>query len=214
MTSETHRPLRADAERNRQLILATAGRMLAERGTTVTLNEIAREAGLGVGTVYRRFPDLQALIDALYTERFTAFLRLAMDAEQQPGAGPALRHYLLTAATRRAEDPALEVIIEHASLDQHEIAEMRDELGRHVDGLVERAVAAGAVRTDFTSSDAYNVLYMLGTVADRTEKFSPGNWRRYAEVLLTGFGLEGDPVERTEAMTDEQMRQAVWAKHA
>ncbi|MFJ6104837.1 TetR/AcrR family transcriptional regulator [Streptomyces sp. NPDC092359] len=213
MTPETHRPLRADAERNRQLVLATAGLLLAERGATVTLNEIAREAGLGVGTVYRRFPDLQTVIDALYTERFTAFLRLAADAERQDGAGPALRHYLLAAATRRAEDPALEVIIGQASPDRHEIAEMRDELGRRMDGLVERAVAAGAVRADFTSSDAYNVLYMLGTVADRTEKLAPGNWRRYAEVLLAGFGLEGDPVERTGAMTDEQMRRAVWPEH-
>ncbi|MFD3993395.1 TetR/AcrR family transcriptional regulator [Streptomyces sp. NPDC058583] len=214
MTRETHRPLRADAERNRQLVLATAGRMFAEHGIGVTLNEIAREAGLGVGTVYRRFPDLQALIDALYAERFSSFLQLAIDAGQQEDPGHALRHYLLAAASRRAEDPALEVIIEHASLDQPEIAEMRDELGRHVDGLVEQAVAAGAVRADFTSSDAYNVLYMLGTVADRTEKFAPGNWRRYAEVLLSGFGLEAESAERTAAMTDEQMRQAVWPKRA
>ncbi|MFD4320741.1 TetR/AcrR family transcriptional regulator [Streptomyces sp. NPDC058548] len=214
MTRETPRPLRADAERNRQLVLATAGRMFAEHGIGVTLNEIAREAGLGVGTVYRRFPDLQALIDALYAERFSSLLQLAIDAGQQEDPGQALRHYLLAAAARRAEDAALEVIIEHASLDQSEIAERRDELGRHVDGLVEQAVAAGAVRADFTSSDAYNVLYMLGTVADHTEKFAPGNWRRYAEVLLSGFGLEADSAERTAAMTDEQMRQAVWPKRA
>ncbi|GAA2636697.1 TetR/AcrR family transcriptional regulator [Dactylosporangium fulvum] len=212
MTQGTGRPLRADAERNRRLVLQTAGRMLAERGTAVTLNEVAREAGVGVGTVYRRFPDLQALINTLYAERLTTFRQLAADAAQQEEPGRALRHYLLAAATRRAEDPALELILEHASLDQPEIAEMADELGRRVDGLVERAVAAGAVRADFTSSDAYNLLYMLGTVSDRTEQIAPGNWRRYAEVLLTGFGLQASPAERTEAMTDEQMRQAVWPR--
>jgi AcrR family transcriptional regulator len=209
MTEGTGRPLRADAERNRRLVLETAGRMLAERGTAVTLNEVAREAGVGVGTVYRRFPDLQALIDTLHGERFSAFLQLAADATRQDDPGRALRHYLLAAASRRAEDPALEVIIEHASLERPENAKMADELDRRVDGLVERAVAAGAVRADFTSSDAYNVLYMLGTVSDRTEQIAPGNWRRYAEVLLTGFGLQAGLAERTEAMTEEQMRQAV-----
>ncbi|MPY55030.1 hypothetical protein FPZ41_43375 [Streptomyces sp. K1PN6] len=102
------------------------------------------------------------------------------------------------------------MILEHASLDQPEIAEGADELGRRVDGLVERAVAPGAVRADFTSSDAYNLLYMLGTVSDRTEQIAPGNWRRYAEVLLTGFGLQAGPAKRTEAMTEEQMLQAIW----
>ncbi|MFE7216206.1 TetR/AcrR family transcriptional regulator [Streptomyces sp. NPDC057611] len=211
MTQASGRPLRADAERNRRLVLQTAGRMLAERGTAVTLNDVAREAGVGVGTVYRRFPDVQALIDALHSERFTVYLQHAADAAQQhEEPGRALRHYLLAAATQRARDPALEVIIEHASLDHPEIAEMSNELDRRVDGLVERAVAAGAVRADFTSSDVYNLLYMLGTVSDRTERIAPGNWRRYADVLFTGFGLQADPAERTEAMTEGQMRQAIW----
>ncbi|WP_424215808.1 TetR/AcrR family transcriptional regulator (plasmid) [Streptomyces sp. BI20] len=204
------RPLRADAERNRRLVLATAGRMLAERGTDVTLNEIAREAGVGVGTVYRRFPDLRTLIDALFTERFASFLRLATDARGESDPGRALRRYVLDAAARRAADPALEVIVEHASVDRPEIARMRDELGRHVDGLVERAVTAGAVHADVTASDVYNVLHMLGAVADRTESLAPGAWRRYAEVLLAGFGLAADARERTAPMTDEQIRRATW----
>ncbi|MFD5513268.1 TetR/AcrR family transcriptional regulator [Streptomyces sp. NPDC127051] len=117
MTRETQRPLRADAERNRRLIMETADRMFARRGAAVTLNEIAREAGIGVGTVYRRFPDLQALIDALFTERFTTFLDLAAAAEAQPDPGQALRQYLLQAAGWRARDRALDVILGHASIE-------------------------------------------------------------------------------------------------
>ena len=67
-TPRPERPLRADAERNRRRILDTADRLFAERGFGVTLNEIAREAGVGVGTVYRRFPNLQTLVDALFAE--------------------------------------------------------------------------------------------------------------------------------------------------
>ncbi|MFJ1746516.1 TetR/AcrR family transcriptional regulator [Streptomyces sp. NPDC088116] len=205
MTRDTQRPLRADAERNRRLIMDTADRMFARRGAAVTLNEIAREAGVGVATVYRRFPDLQALIDALFTERFTTFLQLAAEAEQQASPGQALRHYLLAAARWRARDRALEVILAHASVDARPIARMRDDLGRHVDGLVAGAVAAGTVRADFAGSDVYAFLYMIGAVADRTEDIAPEAWRRYAEVLLMGFGLEQGPAEHTSAMTDGQI---------
>ncbi|MFD3374987.1 MULTISPECIES: TetR/AcrR family transcriptional regulator [unclassified Streptomyces] len=205
MTRDTQRPLRADAERNRRLIMETADRMFAQRGSAVTLNEIAREAGVGVATVYRRFPDLQVLIDALFTERFTTFLQLATAAEQQPDPGQALRHYLLAAAQWRARDRALDVVLAHASMDDRAIARMRDDLGRHVDGLVEGAVAAGAVREDFAGPDVYAFLHMIGAVADRTEEIAPEAWRRYAEALLMGFGLEQGPAAHTSPMTDAQI---------
>jgi hypothetical protein len=90
-------------------------------------------------------------------------------------------------------------------MDARPIARMRDDLGRHVDGLVEAAVAAGAVREDFTSSDVYAFLHMIGAVADRTEDIAPEAWRRYAEALLLGFGLERGPAAYTSAMTDGQI---------
>jgi AcrR family transcriptional regulator len=76
MTSPT-RPLRRDAERNRQRILAAAGELFAERGLSVTLDDIARHAGVGVGTVYRRFPDKNELIDALFEDRLKALCAAA-----------------------------------------------------------------------------------------------------------------------------------------
>ncbi|GHB36490.1 TetR family transcriptional regulator [Streptomyces xanthochromogenes] len=213
MTPEPQRPLRADAERNRQLIMRTAERLIARRGPAVTLNEIARAAGVGVGTVYRRFPDLQALIDALFTERFTTFLRLAAAAGQHVDPAQALRQYLLDAAQWRSEDRALDTILAHAGTDTKPIARMRDELGRHVDGLVRAAVTAGAVREDFASADVYAFLHMIGAVADRTHDIAPGAWRRYAEVLLLGFGLQRSPAAHTSAMTEEQIRRT-WPEPA
>jgi AcrR family transcriptional regulator len=195
--------------------MQTAARMFAQRGPAVTLNEIAREAGVGVATVYRRFPDLNTLIDALFAERFTVLLELITAAEEQPDPGQALRHYLLEAAQWRARDQAMEFILANASIDTRPIAELRDGLGRLVDGLVERAVAAGAVREDFASADVYAFFYMVGAVADRTHEVAPDAWRRYAEVLLTGFGLEGSleetPAAHTSAMTDGQLRRS-WPK--
>jgi AcrR family transcriptional regulator len=212
VTRDPERPLRADAERNRRLILDTADRMFAERGFGVTLNEVAREAGIGVATVYRRFPDPQALIDALFTERFSTFRRLAAAAAEEPEPGRALRRYLLDAADWRARDRALEDILANASIDAEPIARMRDDLGHAVDELVDRAVAAGAVRDDFASADVYTFLFITGAVADRTRGVAPHAWRRYADALLAGFGLTAGPAPQT-AMTDEQLRQA-WPRPA
>ncbi|MFJ4773791.1 TetR/AcrR family transcriptional regulator [Streptomyces uncialis] len=211
MTPETDRPLRADARRNRRLIMETAGRMFAERGATVPLNEIARAAGVGVGTVYRRFPDLQALIDALFTERFSAVLRIAAEAEGRPDPGQALRHYLLEAALWRSRDQALDIIFAHASVDTEPIDRLRDALRVRVDGLTERAVAAGTVREDFASADVYAILYMVGAIADRTHDVAPDAWRRYAEALLIGFGLAKGPAVLTSTMTDDESRRS-WPK--
>jgi len=191
--------------------MTTADRLFARRGATVPLNEIAREAGLGVGTVYRRFPDLQSLVDALFTERFTMFLHLATTAAEQPDPARALRRYLLAAARWRSEDRALEVILANASVDTGPVARTRDQLGRLVDGLAERAVTAGAVRKDFVSADVYAFLNMIGAVADRTHDVAPDAWRRYAEVLMVGFGLEGATADGTSAMTDEQLLES-WPK--
>ncbi|MGW6407165.1 TetR/AcrR family transcriptional regulator [Streptomyces vinaceus] len=207
MTRESVRPLRADAERNRQLIMQTAARLFAERGATVPLNEIAREAGIGVATAYRRFPDLQALLDALFTERFTTFLDLASASERTADPGQALRHYLLEAAQWRARDRALEVILANADVEAEPIAVMRDDLARRVEGLAERAAAAGAVRADFAGADVYAFLHMVGAVADRTQGIAPDAWRRYAEILLIGFGLEPEhAAAHAPAMTDRQLR--------
>jgi len=191
--------------------MTTADRLFARRGATVPLNEIAREAGLGVGTVYRRFPDLQSLVDALFTERFTMFLHLATTAADQPDPARALRQYLLAAARWRSEDRALEVILANASVDSNPVARTRDQLGRLVDGLAERAVTAGAVRKDFVSADVYAFLNMIGAVADRTHDVAPDAWRRYAEVLMVGFGLEGATADGTSALTDEQLLDS-WPK--
>src|SRR5690349_18357886 len=77
---DTTRPLRADAERNRARILAAAAEVFAERGLDVSLDDIAAAAGVGVGTVYRRFPDKDALIDALFEAKIGRAVQLARDA--------------------------------------------------------------------------------------------------------------------------------------
>src|ERR1700709_2237861 len=81
LVAETpERPLRKDAARNRERILAAAGEVFAERGLDVTLDDIAHHAGVGVGTVYRRFRDKEELIDALFDARMDAVVTAAQSA--------------------------------------------------------------------------------------------------------------------------------------
>jgi AcrR family transcriptional regulator len=205
--AESGTPLRADAARNRRLVLTTADRLFARDGLEVTLNDIAHEAGIGVGTVYRRFADKQALIDALFAERFEAFQDLAAGAAEDPDPGQALCRYLLDTAQWRARDRALEDIFARASVGTAPVHAMRAALALAVDGLVERAREAHAVDDDFASADVYTFLFMVGAVADRTRGVAPDAWRRYANVLLTGFGLRPAQATTAPALTDSELLQ-------
>src|SRR5437764_14910889 len=86
----TAKPLRKDAERNRQRILDAARELFAERGLGATLNEIARHAGVGVGTVYRRYPDKAVLIDELFEQRLAEVIELLDAAREDPDPWHAL----------------------------------------------------------------------------------------------------------------------------
>src|SRR3954452_6552289 len=99
--TETERPLRADARRNRERIMAAAGELFARQGREAQMEDIAASAGLGMGTLYRHFPNKQALLIAMVGERFRGRADLARAAEQIADPGDAfeamLRGYLETA---------------------------------------------------------------------------------------------------------------------
>lgn len=178
------RPLRADAARNRALILDTARRLFAERGIGVTLNDIAHEAGVGVGTVYRRFADKDAVIEALHTAKFERLTVLAEAASRHESPREALREYLTTAIELRAEDRALTAVILRHHPDSEAVDRERIALDAQMTALVDRAAEAGAVRPGFTARDVPILVLMVGSIADRTRDCDPDAWRRYAQLLV------------------------------
>ena len=103
----TARPLRADAERNRARILAAAAEVFAERGLDASLDDIAAHAGVGVGTVYRRFPDKDALIDALFEDKIDRAVALADTALEIEDPWEAFTSVLWRGAETMAGDRAL-----------------------------------------------------------------------------------------------------------
>jgi len=152
------RPLRADARRNRARVLAAAQEAFATEGLAVPLDEIARRAGVGAGTVYRHFPTKEALFEAVVADRLT---RLAADArtalaDEDPGAAFYGFLTVLLADAQRKKD--LADALGEAELGTATLAvaaELQEELGR----LLARAQQAGAVRADIGTADLHAITF-------------------------------------------------------
>lgn len=206
----TPRSLRVDAERNRATILRTAMRLFAERGMDVTLNEIAHEAGLGVGTVYRRFPDKESLIAALAADKLQLIRQNMEKAMAQEAVGDAFRSLLLGAAEARAGDRGLFQVVFQAASGSADQDQRVMQLLHAWDDLVERAKAEGVVRPGFSVADVDLFMLMVGAVADATSDVDPGAWRRCAEVLLDGYAPRAGCTPLVELELDDEARRCIF----
>ena len=174
---------RADAERNRVRILVAAASVFAEHGVGATLNDVARAAGVGIGTVYRKFPDKDALLDALFDVKVDNLVRLATEAAREPDAGVAFRGFLLGVIEARAGDRGLGAVVMRG---ENLAAELGRRLAPTVEPLITRARAAGELRAGFTGQDVCILSLMVGAVADNTRDIDPRAWRRYAQLVIDG----------------------------
>jgi AcrR family transcriptional regulator len=198
------RPLRRDAERNRQRILTAAGELFAERGLAVTLDDIARHAGVGVGTVYRRYPDKELLIDALFEERLKALCEAAEAAlgVEEPWDGLVL--FFERGGELQARDRGLkEIIADHAHGGEC-LIRARDRLRVLVTELFDRARAAGVIRPDAEALDTPMIFMMLGPLMERAHDVDPDLWRRYLGLVLDGLRPESaTPLPRPALRPDQ-----------
>ena len=181
---EPERPLRKDAERNRRRILAAAGEVFTERGLEATLDDVARHAGVGVGTVYRRFPDKAALADALFEERIDILVELATKAygADDPWAG--LAGFMEAAAEMLSTDKGLRQILMFAPYGHKRVGYARSRMRPAIGKLVERAQAAGMGRPDLGATDIPVLEFMLGATAEYARDVRPDLWRRYLALML------------------------------
>ena len=189
------RPLRRDAERNRLLILSAARAVFARRGLDASLDEVAREAGLGVGTVYRRFPNRDALIDALLAEGIAAIERIVTDARTMARAWDGLRHFMASMLELQARDKGLRDVMVYRHLPEVDHDAVRDLVKPVLYELVERAKAEGDLRPELTATDvAVLEVAALGTV-EFTAPAGPDVWRRYLAIMLDGMRVRAGVTE-------------------
>ena len=205
------RPLRRDAERNRQRILEAAREAFAEDGLAVTLDEIARRAGVGVGTIYRRFPDKEQLIDALFEERIGEVVALADEALHHADAWQGLVDFLEGAAALHADDRGLKEVTLSGVHGLERVRRARDLMYPVVTQLVARAQEQGSLRADVVPTDLPILLLMLGALSECTREVGPDVWRRYLGILTDGLRAHRDEPGRLhcDGLAPEQVQHAM-----
>ncbi|MFE2746715.1 TetR/AcrR family transcriptional regulator [Streptomyces scopuliridis] len=183
-------PLRRDAQRNRELLIASARDVFAEQGLGASLDEIARRAGVGNATLYRHFPDRADLIEAVFHESLGETQRAGEEARLSDDAWAGLTAYLSLifaglAADRGANDLMTTGVRGVPSLEALH-AENRETVGL----LLARAQRQGTMRRDVTTEDLLFSLAALGRAVPALTTTAPDAWRRYLALLLDGLRAE------------------------
>jgi AcrR family transcriptional regulator len=213
-TQDTTTPLRADARRNRKQIIEAARTLFVRLGTDVPMEEIARAAGVGVGTLYRRFPDRSELIRAVNLDDFTQLSALARRLErEEPDPAVALTSLLSSALELRLgiTMTAMSARAHQAVKDSSLIAEHRDELIAVASRLLRRAQERGAIRPDIDIGDIILALMLISPlVPPADDELADTVFRRLFALMMDGLRpvpgsvLPGRPVDYADI---EKLRQ-------
>jgi AcrR family transcriptional regulator len=183
------RPLRADAARNRGLLLAAAADEFAERGPDASVADIARRAGVGKGTVFRHFATKDDLLAAIVLDRIEALTTAGERLLAAADPGAALLEFLTIAAHQRQQ---LDLSFLHGAGDLHpEVARTRGQMFQTVTALVDRAREHGAVRADVTGADIILLMCAPNYVVSYVPDASPDLWQRYLAIIFDGLRPQG-----------------------
>lgn len=187
MATETPSALRADAERNRQRIIAAAREVFAEHGLDVPMLDIAQRAGVGVGTLYRRFPTRDDLIAGTFEAKMTAYADAVADALADPDPWAGFSRYIERVCGMQAEDRGFAHVLTMTFPAARRFEAERDRAYHAYAELVARAKAAGKLRDDFSPEDLVMLLMANAGVVAATADAAPDAWRRFAAYMIQAF---------------------------
>jgi AcrR family transcriptional regulator len=185
--------MRADARRNRDAIVAAAYELFAEKGIDAQMDDIARRAAVGVGTLYRHFPAKEDLLDAVIARRFERLAERAAHAVDQASAGEpweAFRGYIQWSAEMQAGDRALSEAMATRS-ERMYAAAVGSGLVAQLEQLVGLAQAAGALRPDLVVEDIPALVCSVGAVAAGAVRGPAWRWDRVIAIWLDGVRAPG-----------------------
>jgi AcrR family transcriptional regulator len=185
LSSAATRPLRADARRNAERVYAAARETFAEYGLDAQVDDVARRAGVGVGTVYRHFPTKEALVEAVARGGYESICSIARESlEQVDDPWQAFRDFMWRGARLHRDDRAqCEInstrpdVIRRVAGDKHELLGL-------VAQLIERGQEAGVIRDDLSADDMPMIWCSLGAAQQHAEG---DGWEHYLEVVLDGL---------------------------
>jgi len=202
------RPLRRDAQANHDRIVAAARAAFAADGIDVPVEEIARRAGVGMGTLYRHFPAKEDLIDAVLEDAFAAFIDAAEQAIGEEDAWAGFRGFLERVFALHVENRGLKDIIATRAHGRARAEAMRTRMRPLLRRLIERAQEQGALRADFRAEDMPLVFWTGGRVIEATAMVAPELWRRYLGLLLDGLRVEAATPLPQPPLTRGQLNRA------
>ena len=186
MTFLEERPLRADARRNREAILKAAKAVLARRGTDAQMDDIARKAKVGVGTIYRHFPTKEALIEALMVDHFAQITGFVEEGLDDPDPFHGLVSALRRGAELGARDRGITGMFGEHVQKMIEVKRSAERMNAATGELIRRAQAAGTMRADVTVDDI--PVFMCGVMqAMHKMGQSQDSWRRHLQLVIDGL---------------------------
>ncbi|WP_229073793.1 TetR/AcrR family transcriptional regulator [Actinoplanes sp. DH11] len=203
MSTET-RPLRRDAQRNRERIIAAAHEVFATRGFAATLDDVAHHAGVGVGTVYRRFPTKEALVEAVFTDRLEDMVTLAEEALAAPSAWAGLVEFLRRAARLHSADRGLRDA--SLSMNERHFARIGEHMLPLIQQILDRAHAEGTLRPDAGIQDFPIIMAMVTELAQNSSACRAELYERYLLLIVDGLRARPDNSDLGPQLSDQDVQ--------
>ncbi|MEU6515991.1 helix-turn-helix domain-containing protein [Streptomyces sp. NPDC046978] len=193
MTNPAPRPMRSDAVRTRKLLVDAAAEAFAERGTEVSVSQIAERAGIGKGTVFRHFPAKGDLLAAIVTEKLYALAATGERLTEAEDPARALNEFMSAAIELQMQDRAFCEVVHGVAPDHPEVRNSQETLSAVTDALTVRARRHGAIREDITGQDITLLMSGIYQTASPLQATQPHLWRRYLHLVLDGMRAADAP---------------------
>jgi AcrR family transcriptional regulator len=190
-SGEPIRQLRVDAQRNRGRIVAAAEAAFAERGLEVPLEDVAEQAGVGIATLYRRFPTRDDLIVACFEHRVAEYARSAEDALAAPDGWSGFCAHVERICAMQAADRGLKDVLTRTFPNAKRLESHRRRGYAMSVRLIERAQAEGSLRSDFVPEDLVLLMMANAGVVQGAGEAAPDAWQRFVGLMLDGCRSAG-----------------------
>src|SRR3954447_18386033 len=202
-------PRRRDAQERHDRLIAAAQREFAARGVDASLERIARDAGVAIGTLYRHFPTRLDLLMAAFEPRLKAFLDGADKALKMDDPWEGFVYYLENLFRVQAGDRGFNDFLSRRFPGNAESERIHDQMCQQIEDVLTRAQEAGVARPDITLADIVNLIWSNGRMIDATSTTAPNAWRRQLHLMLDAYRAERPHPIPEPPMTDEQLYDAM-----
>jgi AcrR family transcriptional regulator len=182
--------LRVDAERNRERILGAAQELFTEQGLGVPLEDIARRAGVGIATLYRRFPTRPDLIAATFERKIAVYTSTVERSLENPDPWAGFCQLIHDLCAMQAADAGLKELLTLSFPDSTFVEELKAQALVNLTTLIQGAQQQGCLRADFDVSDVLLVLLANAGIVTATRAAAPEAWRRFAAYMIDAFRAE------------------------